>query len=488
LWKKIIFMKKLAFCFLTVSTILLVISCKKDDSEDVKLRIICEEFRPYSFVENTVLKGITVDVVDTIMGLSGIKDKSIEVNNDWESDLQLAITSNDVVLFTTVLSSDRKDKLQWVGPVMVCATGFLGLQSGNWSVSSINEAKELPSVAVVTGYSTTETLENLGFGNLVYFNTMNEAIAALFGGTVSTVFDLTQPVRAIAAADGWDANQLSDVFNYSTVQGYLAFSKGVPSQQVEAWQDKLDQLKLQGYVQDVYDQYLPGQKAPGLVTIYTEENPPQNFKDVEGNLTGSSVEVAQAIMEEIGREELITLTTWTDAYDQVLLNPNSMIFSTIKNADREPLFEWVGPVCKKNYCFVVKSESQIELNVIDDAKLLDVVGVPEGWAAEDQLIAQGFTNLQTWSTPENVFNALMDGTADAVVLNDIAIDYLATECGFSPEDVRNELIFSPGETYLAICKNTKAEYVQEWQQAYTTIMNNGTFAGIWNTWYPDITW
>jgi len=257
---------------------------------------------------------------------------------------------------------------------------------------------------------------------------------------------------------------------------------------VEAWQDKLDQLKLQGYVQDVYDQYLPGQKAPGLVTIYTEENPPQNFKDVEGNLTGSSVEVAQAIMEEIGREELITLTTWTDAYDQVLLNPNSMIFSTIKNADREPLFEWVGPVCKKNYCFVVKSESQIELNVIDDAKLLDVVGVPEGWAAEDQLIAQGFTNLQTWSTPENVFNALMDGTADAVVLNDIAIDYLATECGFSPEDVRNELIFSPGETYLAICKNTKAEYVQEWQQAYTTIMNNGTFAGIWNTWYPDITW
>lgn len=481
-------MKYLTYLFLAICALICIISCKKDNSEDVKLRIICEEFRPYSYMESGELKGITVDVVGGIMDLAGITDKTIEVNNNWESDLETAINSDNVMLFTTVLTTDRKDKLQWVGPVMVCTTGFLGLESGNWTANSINQAQELPSVAVVTGYSTTETLENLGFGNLVYFSTMNEAIAALYAGSVSTLFDLTQSVRAIATADGFDENLLEDVFNYSTVQGYLAFSKEVPAQQVESWQDKLDQLKKQGFVQNIYNQYLPSQKAPGLVTIYTEENPPQNYRDEEGNLTGSSVEIAEAIMQVIGRDEPMILTTWSDAYNQVLLNPNSMIFSTIKTDEREPLFEWIGPVCKKNYCFVVKSDSQIELNVIDDAKLLDVVGVPEGWAAEDQLIAQGFTNLQTWSTPENVFNALMDGTADAVVLNDIAIDYLATECGFSPEDVRNELIFSPGETYFAFCKDTKSAYVDEWQQAYSTIMNNGTFAGIWNTWYPDITW
>ena len=481
-------MKHLTCLFLVICAMVCVSSCKKDNNEDIKLRVICEEFRPYSFMENGELKGITVDIVSGIMDLAGIADKTVEVNNDWESDLETAINSDNVVLFTTVLTTDRKDKLQWVGPVMICATGFLGLESGNLSVSGINEAMELPSVAVVTGYSTTETLENLGFGNLVYFNTMNEAIAALFDGTVSTLFDLTQPVRSIAAADGFDVNLLEDVFNYSTVQGYLAFSNGVPAHQVELWQDKLDQLKNQGFVQNIYNHYLPSQIAPGIITIYTEENPPQNYRDENGSLTGSSVEIAQAIMQVTGKEELITLTTWTDAYEQVLLNPNSMIFSIIKNDEREPLFEWIGPVCKKNYCFVVKSDSQIDLNVIDDAKLLDVVGVPEGWAAEDQLIEQGFTNLQTWSTAENVFTALMNGLADAVVLNDIAISYLAQECGYDPENVRNELVFSPGQTYFAFCKSTKSAYVDEWLQAYNTIMNNGTFAGIWNSWYPDIIW
>jgi len=176
------------------------------------------------------------------------------------------------------------------------------------------------------------------------------------------------------------------------------------------------------------------------------------------------------------------------AYDLVQLIPNSMLFSTLRNDARESKFKWVGPVCKKNYCFFVQSASPLVLNSIDDAKTLGVVGVPEGWAAISELEALGFNNLQTWPTPEAVFEKLIDGSADAVVLNDISIDYLAAETGHDPGLVRNELVLSYGETYLAFNLETKNEYIQQWQQAYNTIVSNGALLEIWNSWYNGINW
>jgi polar amino acid transport system substrate-binding protein len=466
--------------------LLLFASCLKEENNPEELRIICEEFRPYSYFENNELVGISVDIVTHILNQTGSTDAPIEVTTNWEHAFEQTIASDDIVLFTTVLTSGRKEQLQWAGPVMVTTAGFTGLKTNPQEIKSVNDAKKLSSVGVVTGYSTAEILEDLDFTNLKYFNTVNEAIASLYGGSVDAVFELTQPARAIAAADGRDVNQLKVLYNHSTIQGYLAFSPGISSQTVDLWQEKLDELKIDGTAQTIYDAYLPGVKAPGLITIYTEDNPPQSYRDIHGNLTGSSVEMVEALMQETGREEPILLTNWNDAYNQGLLSPNTMVFSTLKSSQRESLFHWIGPVCTKNYCFFVVADSNIELNDINDAKILDRIGVPDGWASEQELTDAGFTNLQTWATPEEVFEKLMDGSVDAAVLNDIAIRYLAEKGGYNPEKTKNALILSSGDTYLAFSLDTRQHYLDEWQQAFTTIVNNGTFANIWNQWYPGL--
>lgn len=481
-------MKKLISCLLIICSVFLVNSCNKEDITGKDLRIICENIRPYSYIENDQLKGISAEIVGSIMYQMGLEKMTVEIADEWDLAYSLLKTSDNVALFTTDLTANRKDDFQWVGPITVFANGFVGLQSGSYEVSSINEAKDLPSVGVVTDYSTAETLEKKDFNNLVYFASLTEAINALYAGTVSTVFDITNSIRAMAIAAGKDPNELVDLYNYSTTQGYIAFSAGVSPKLVASWQEKLDELKENGTVQAIYDDYLPGQKAPGLVTIYTEENPPQNYRKDDGTLTGSSVEVVEALMEEMELDDLITMTNWNDAYEETLLAPNSMVFSTVKTADRDTLFEWIGPIGKKNYCFFVKSGSGITLATLDDAKALASVGVTDGWAAEDELDELGFTNVVTYGTPEKVFQKLMNGNVQAAVLNDIAIKYLAEETGYSPDDVVNALLLSSGQSYLAFSKGTKAAYIQEWQQALTTIMNNGTFAEIWEKWYPDIDW
>lgn len=481
-------MKKAIIILFTIFSAFSFNSCNKEDLTGKKLRIICEDFRPYSYLENNQVKGISADIVRGIMDNMGLEKMDIEVTTDWEAAFDLLKTTDNVALFTTDLTANRKDIFQWVGPISMSTTSFVGLKSSGFKITSINEAKDLPSVGVVTGYSTTELLQAKNFQNLVMYNTLNEAVAALYAGTVSSVFDLTQPILMTAANDGKDTDLLTDLFVYSTIQGYIAFSEGVSPKLAEAWQKELDQLKTEGFVQDIYDKYLPGTPAPGLLTIYTEENPPQNYREPDGSLTGSSAEIVNAMMEITLMNETITTSTWKDAMDQILLTPNSMIFSTTRTTDRESLLKWIGPVCKKNYCFYVMSNRTIEIKTIDDAKLLSSIGVPEGWASEDELIGLGFTNIQTWSTPQKVFQKLLTGKVDAVVLNDISIPYMTNLAGISVSDVRNELQLSSGETYLAFSLDTKPEYLQKWQDAYTTIINNGKFAEIWHKWYPDVDW
>jgi polar amino acid transport system substrate-binding protein len=481
-------MKK-TFCILiTFWAIFLIPSCDKEDTTGKKLRVICEELRPYNYAENGELKGISVDIVAGIMDLMDLRKLTIELTTDWDSALTLLETSDNVALFTTGMTVIRKDKFQWVGPVTMFADGFVGLKSSDYTITTIGEAKGLASIGVVIGYATTEILEDENFSNLIYYSTLNDAIAALYAGTVPAVFNATNSIRMIAANDGYDVNQLSEKFVYKTTQGYIAFSKGVSPILVNAWQEKLDQLKKQGDVQEIYDKYLPGVKAPGLLTIYSYENPTLNYRDKDGSLTGSSFDIVEALMEVTERNEPITFTTFTDALDQVQLAPNSMNFSTLRSPERESLYQWIGPICKKNYCFYIPSGSTVAISDLEDAKQLSSVGVTEGWAAVKELENLGFANLQTWPTPEQVFRKMMEGAVDAAVLNDISIRFLAEETGYDFDDVRNVLFLSRGESYLSFSLDTKQEYLQDWQQAYTTIVNDGTLAEIWHKWYPDIDW
>ena len=482
------FMKKILLILFTVCAMCLIPSCDKEDITGRKLLVICEELPPYNYAENGELKGITVDIVAGIMERLDLRKLNIELTTDWDAAMNLMDSLDNVALFTTGLTSARKDKFRWVGPVTMFADGFIGLKSSDYSISTISDAKELASVGVVTGYATTEILEDANFGNLVYFGTLNEAMAALYGGTLDAVFNATHSMRMIAVADGFDVSQLAEKFIYKTTQGYIAFSKGVSPTLVANWQEKLDELKSEGYVQAVYDEYLPGLQAPGVLTVYSYENPTLNYRQRDGSITGSSYEMVAAMMEVQGTGYPITFTTFADAIDQLKLAPNSMNFSTLRSTERENLFRWIGPICKKNYCFYTPSGSSVVINNIEDARQLSSVGVTDGWAAVTELENLGFTNLQTWPTPEQVFRKLMDGSIDAAVLNDISIRYLAEENGYTFEDVTNALFLSRGDSYMAFSLDTQENYFQQWQQAYNTILNNGQLAEIWHRWYPDIDW
>ena len=78
----------------------------------------------------------------------------------------------------------------------------------------------------------------------------------------------------------------------------------------------------------------------------TEEFPPFNFSD-GGKAAGRSVDLLLEASAAIGQPvsvEDITIAAWARAYKNTVSGPNAMLFSTVRNTEREPLFKWAGPI------------------------------------------------------------------------------------------------------------------------------------------------
>jgi polar amino acid transport system substrate-binding protein len=479
-------MKQIIAIVLTVLSVG-IFSCTKDDTTGKDLKILSEVMKPFNYEENGVQKGITLEVVQKILDELQLTN-SVVVSPNWDSIFNILKTEDNIMAITTGLTEERKEQFRWVGPVTVWHTAFVALKNSGIQFTTIEEAKTHSAIGVVTGYYTGELLVSLGFSNLTYFDNLEELTSKLQDGTVDVVFDNPSLIQILAQDQSDDPSEMENLLIYSSVPGYLAFSNDVSSKVIKTWQEKLDELKDNGFLQDLYDQYLPGIKAPGRILMFSEENPPQSYRESDGSISGSSMEMITAMMEGTNLDGPVEYSSWTNAYNLIQYVPNSMAFSTLLSPEREDLFQWVGPLCKKRYCFYVQGSSDYEIPNVDAARMMRSVGTVKGWASEEELLDLGFTNVVTWDTPQEVFQKLMEGDIPCAVLNDISMRLLGAETGHPPKDYRKEAVLSEGETYAAFSKDTDEEYIIAWTDAYNTLVSSGKFLEIWKKWYPDIEW
>ncbi|MFH0759929.1 MAG: transporter substrate-binding domain-containing protein [Bacteroidota bacterium] len=479
-------MKRIIAFLLTILTIGLF-SCEKDNTGK-DLTILSQIMKPLNYIENGQLKGISVETVQGIQNLLGLEN-TIEAIDNWDSIYNRLKTEENIAVITTALTAERKGLFKWVGPVSLLHTGFITLQSSNLVITQIADARNLAGVGIIKSSVTEETLLDLGFTNLVEFLNEEALVSGLYSGSVEVVFDMYSLIQIAAQDKGLDESQLNFQLVQNSTHTYIAFSDDVSDKVISKWQRALNEMKDNGSLQTIYDTYLPGSKAPGRISIFTERNPPQNFVgSSDGILKGSSVEMVQAMMEEMEVDYPITCTSWDIAFSQIQFVPNAMTFSTARTAARESQYKWVGPVCKKSYVFYVRADSDIHITTTDDAKTLNSVGTVTGWATAETLASNGFTNVVTWDQSWDVLEKLCHGEVDCIVLNDIGITWLLTKIGHTPEEIRQEATLSSAETYLAFSIDTDKKYIDECQAAYDAIVANGKLLEIWNDWFPYKEW
>jgi polar amino acid transport system substrate-binding protein len=93
--------------------------------------------------------------------------------------------------------------------------------------------------------------------------------------------------------------------------------------------------------------------ADGIrVRVVTESLPPYSFEE-RGVVTGASTAVVRAVLEQAGLPYTIEVLPWMRAFDTVLHEPNTLIYSVARTEGRERQLIWVGKICDRRlalYC------------------------------------------------------------------------------------------------------------------------------------------
>jgi polar amino acid transport system substrate-binding protein len=220
------------------------------------------------------------------------------------------------------------------------------------------------------------------------------------------------------------------------------------------------------------------------LTIYTENNPPLQFAGTDGKPTGLSVEVVEELQKRVGNSDSIAIVPWARGYKEIQSQPNIVLFSTGRTAERNPLFQWVGPIFENQYAFFSKNDSQLKITSLDDAKKVGHIGVVLNDVRDQYLKSKGFTNLDEGDDYATQFKKLMLGRIDCAVSSVSNVDSLVKQAGGSMANIKAQYVFLKAQLWITFSKSTNPAVVSKWQAAFDEMEKDGTYEKIFKKYFP----
>lgn len=217
--------------------------------------------------------------------------------------------------------------------------------------------------------------------------------------------------------------------------------------------------------------------------LYTEEYPPLNFAR-DGRPVGLSVDLVRELFERTGDHGRISVVPWARGYQAAQSEANTGLFVAMRTAEREKLFQWVGPVAVVVTSFYALRGSGIRIDSLADAELVGTIAVPRQWYSYQELQARGLKNLYGVIGPQQMMSMLRHGRVPVAVADNVTLESLLALGGLKPEDVEPLYGFLRSEAYIAFSPNTPERVIRDWQHALDSMKADGSFALIYRRWLP----
>lgn len=207
------------------------------------------------------------------------------------------------------------------------------------------------------------------------------------------------------------------------------------------------------------------QDAP--LSFYTETYTPYSY--MEGDtLTGHAVDF---VTEGLSRAELtasMELTKWTRAISLAEKQDNSCVFTTARTEEREPKFQWVGPMYTNAEYLIQRPGTNAEVTSLEGA-LTKTIGTQTGDYTEAMLRKMGATDLDLAADQNMTLKKLEAGRIDYVIIWGGAAKAAAASGKF-------EIAFEASRTdfYLACGLGTDPKVVEALNESFASIVADGT--------------
>ena len=223
------------------------------------------------------------------------------------------------------------------------------------------------------------------------------------------------------------------------------------------------------------------------LTIYCEEDPPMQIKNADGSLTGMTVELVREIQKRVGNQDPIQMVPWARGLEALESQPNTILFSMGRTAERNPLFQWVGPIAESTFGLYGKADSPLQIKSLDEARKVRAIGVYRDDIRDQYLTRAGFANLDRINDNVANFKKLMMGRVDLYASSSNDIKANAEGAGYRLADVKLCFVFLRTQIFIALSRRTDPTVAAQWNGALKAMKKDNTFQAIFKKYYPDRT-
>jgi polar amino acid transport system substrate-binding protein len=223
------------------------------------------------------------------------------------------------------------------------------------------------------------------------------------------------------------------------------------------------------------------------IQIVTEPLPPFQMVDENGKVTGAMTDVLAAMFNEANLSYEIKVYPWARAYQLAKTTPNTLIYSMLRDENRETDFQWLGKIYAiKTYFATLNRRDDVKATSLAQAREYSVGSVRDD-LAENYLKQHGFVegkNLYLNSNYITLWEMMFNGRTDMVVTNSVVWPFEVKDSGKDPDEVK--LLFEiddiSTDLYVAANKNSDRKIIDQLQLALVTIKLNGIYQKILEKW------
>lgn len=216
--------------------------------------IMTEECRPWGYVENGKLTGLSVEIVREILKELGHPD-NIEVL-PWARAYNHTLKGPDRILFSVGRSAEREPLFKWLGPIVSNRCYFFKKRGSPVRIESIEDAKKVEFISVTRNFMEHNLLESKGFSNLDLTFKPEQNVMKLVAGRVDLITSGEVDLPYIALNAGVNPNLIEKTrVMIHDSKLYIAFSKDIPDDEIEKWKKAFDHVEKSGKYLEIKEKY-----------------------------------------------------------------------------------------------------------------------------------------------------------------------------------------------------------------------------------------
>jgi len=206
--------------------------------------------------------------------------------------------------------------------------------------------------------------------------------------------------------------------------------------------------------------------------ILTNESVPTNYYH-NGQLTGTSIDLVNAIKAELELTVDTQVLPWARAYNLAINTPNVVLFTTAKTTERVSLgFQFIGPIVTRQHALYKRSTDTFSVHSLKDIRKNKLVigGLAGDWRAK--YLADAGISIDYVTNYEQNVKKLLAGRIDMMIGSNIKMASLMKASGEKLSVIEQAYTIQEASSFIAFSPDTEQSLINEWSNAFKKISNS----------------